>query len=129
MKTLAERVTDPEWIKEKTDEDAYFEIDRVYHLPGIHLRDNVLCSMEHCEMDKRTPFLKFVKELNKQGKMEEKPVYHPMKFCFACNRTFHLKCLGLSLEESIKVPWICQECIQNPINVFTVEFSKGKLLN
>lgn len=94
-----------EWIKNLENHDGNTVKIRAFYLAGARMKDTVECHRASCIC--KTKKAMYVDPVTKESEAQ------PMMLCYFCNRTYHLKCIGLDLrkvgEES--TPWICTGCM------------------
>lgn len=122
--SINELISNPDWLKEIEKSDANVDNIRSFHLPGNAIIETVTCSTSFCKMEKRTAASATRMESGLLGKVSTIAMYHPMIFCFACNRVYHLQCVNLTLTSLMdeKVPWRCEECRKEENNLTAVQY-------
>jgi len=103
-------LVNPAWIVQLSNKDPNVTHPRAFFLSGSKINPKVKCSSKTCLAPSRTAVCQ-----NQRTGSED---YHPMLFCYLCDRCFHVKCLNLTLElvKTEKVPYQCLECRQNCMN-------------
>ncbi|KAG5666893.1 hypothetical protein PVAND_014900 [Polypedilum vanderplanki] len=119
MASLASRLKEPSFLETNFAADPNVTRIKAYLLSGRHIKAEIKCAAENCLVkveDEKDPALKILKDLRKN--------YHPMCFCFSCDRVSHLKCLDLNLDSfsKLKAPYICADCEKDPKNKIAVQF-------
>ncbi|KAG5666223.1 hypothetical protein PVAND_017643 [Polypedilum vanderplanki] len=119
MASLASRLKEPSFLETNFAADPNVTRIKAYFLSGRHIKAEIKCAAENCLVkveDEKDPALKILKDLRK--------IYHPMCFCFSCDRVSHLKCLDLNLDSfsKLKAPYICADCEKDPKNKIAVQF-------
>jgi hypothetical protein len=93
---------DPEWIVEYEKRDALATRIKAFFLPGKAIENNVQCRASTCKLIES----------------EKREATFSFSFCFACNRTFHIECVDLTVSSFVteSVPWRCPFCRENEEN-------------
>jgi hypothetical protein len=106
MASLATKIKEAQWLDTNMKNDRQIHLIRTFFLSGKHRREDLTCSAPSCVIPTALQSSQ------------------PMSFCFSCNRTTHLACLGLNLQSFAvqEAPFMCQECVGNPSNNFAADF-------
>ena len=119
MEVFVDGKLNAEWIKEIDKKDALFSKIRAYFLPGTQIKPGIKCCASPCKLPVRS-----AEFMNPATADYE---YNPMMFCFTCNSTFHVHCVGLnqSTIPDEAVPWLCHACRENVQNPLADRFYKA----
>lgn len=114
----------PELLKQ----DKQWLVDYMNNNPGANQIDTYIISVNSLKENFKCGLKDKCLRLSKDCKDPDCEELRLFLLCFSCNRIFHQRC-SETIEEDLvaeKTPWICQECIKNPLNAHAVEFFKSK---
>ncbi|XP_070495848.1 uncharacterized protein [Chironomus tepperi] len=111
MHPFIDGYVNPEWIVELSNKDPNVTHPRAFFLSGPKINQKIIkCCSKTCVAPSRLAVCR-----NTATNSDD---FHPMLFCYFCDRVFHVKCLNLTLElvKTEKVPYQCSECRENCMN-------------
>lgn len=119
MEVFKDGQLNAEWIKQLDQKDPLASKIRAFYLPGTKVKPEFKCAAIKCKLP-----VKSAEYLHPASANYE---YNPMIFCFTCNRTFHIHCAGLKLDNLSEeaVPWLCTSCRENVLNAHASAFYKS----
>lgn len=108
--SLATKIKDKVFVGANLNNDAFMKHIKTFFLPRKHVKIDVRCSLDNCKVSASSINLAITS--------------HPMCFCYTCNRTFHVVCVGLNLQsfKEQRGPLLCIECKTDPINNNAVDY-------
>ncbi|XP_070505333.1 uncharacterized protein [Chironomus tepperi] len=95
--------------------------------PGANIIDNYMISDKTLKKGFSCATGVRCQKLQRDCKDPDREELRLFLLCFSCDRIFHQRCANVSDVDLVddKTPWICQECLKDPLNEYATQFFKA----
>ena len=126
MNSLNLRIKDQNWLIDLRNKDPAAFSNDSFLLAGVCLKDSCTCQANICKLGRDTGKGKEIHLKDLGGHIITRAPSYLWTFCYACNRLFHLTCVGMSSGDfkgkNRSSPLQCQLCMADENNETAIAY-------